>query len=480
VEPSNLRFGGGIAETALNPAVALVVLVAGILICCLPRRKAMVPFLAASILLPTDQVLVLGGVHFPMLRLLVLFGLIRMIRAATASNGALLNGGLRRLDTVLVWFSVLSAVAALLLWQQWGTFVYELGELYTALGTYFLLRFLIHDRQDVERMIRVLAWIVVVNAAVMTYEQARGWNPYALLGGARAYFYASAMEREGRFRATGAFAHPILAGTFAAVLVPMFLGLWWIDKKHRRTAVMGMVGAALMIVASNSSTPITALMAGLLGLCLWPLRRQMRLIRWGIVVTLVSLHIVMKAPVWHLISRVDLSGGSSSYHRYELVNQFIRHFWDWWLIGVKSNADWGWDMWDTANQYVSVGQTSGLLPFILFLAIIAYGFKYLGRARQLAASRKEALFLWALGSALFAHAVGFFGISYFDQTIVVWYGMLATICAVVTNNGKKEMLRAEPREDLRLAVAYPDAAPDLAGIVSRKPATLSSMLDALR
>ena len=147
-----------------------------------------VPFLAASILLPTDQVLVLGGVHFPMLRMLILFGLIRMIRVATSSSGTLLNGGLSRIDTVLIWFSVLSAVAALLLWQQWATFVYQLGELYTALGTYFLLRFLIHDRQDVERMIRVLAWIVVVNAAVMIYEQARGWNPYALLGGARAYF----------------------------------------------------------------------------------------------------------------------------------------------------------------------------------------------------------------------------------------------------------------------------------------------------
>ena len=31
----------------------------------------------------------------------------------------------------------------------------------------------------------------------------------------------------------------------------------------------------------------------------------------------------MKAPVWALIERIDIVQGSSSYHRYELVNEFI-------------------------------------------------------------------------------------------------------------------------------------------------------------
>jgi hypothetical protein len=36
-----------------------------------------------------------------------------------------------------------------------------------------------------------------------------------------------------------------------------------------------------------------------------------------------------------------------------------------------------------------------------------------------------------LGSALFAHVVAFVGISYWDQTQVVWYGLLAAISAAV-------------------------------------------------
>jgi hypothetical protein len=86
-------------------------------------------------------------------------------------------------------------------------------------------------------------------------------------------------------------------------------------------------------------------------------------------------------------------------------------------------------MWDLANQYVAVGETSGLIPFLCFLAIIVFAFKDIGRARAKARDRKDELLLWALGAALFANVVGFFGISYFDQTMVAWYLLLAMIPA---------------------------------------------------
>ena len=40
------------------------------------------------------------------------------------------------------------------------------------------------------------------------------------------------------------------------------------------------------------------------------------------------LHLVMNGPVWSLIARVDLTGSSSSYHRYYLLDNCIRHFSD--------------------------------------------------------------------------------------------------------------------------------------------------------
>ena len=37
-----------------------------------------------------------------------------------------------------------------------------------------------------------------------------------------------------------------------------------------------------------------------------------------------------------------------------LVDQCIRHLGDWWLLGVKNFDKWGFDMWDTSNQYVDL------------------------------------------------------------------------------------------------------------------------------
>jgi hypothetical protein len=134
----------------------------------------------------------------------------------------------------------------------------------------------------------------------------------------------------------------------------------------------------------------------------------MRLIRRGLLITLVTLHLVMKAPVWALIGRLDATGSSSSYHRYMLVNNFITHFRDWWLLGTKDYNNWGWDMHDLANQYVFYGEQGGLATLVLFIAVISLSFGRIGSARRsLEGDRKQEWFLWCLGAALFAHVVVF-------------------------------------------------------------------------
>jgi hypothetical protein len=268
-----------------------------------------------------------------------------------------------------------------------------------------------------------------------------------MLGGANSSFYAKLMERDNRFRAVGCFGGPITAGTFGAIVLPLFYILWREPKKYRIIAGAGIAATAVIILTSNSSTPILAYAGGIFALCLWPLRKWMRAMRWGVVFALLCVHIVWNHPVWYLIAKVDVSGGSSSWHRFALIDQCVHHFGDWWLFGVKSTAEWGWDMWDTANQYVGTCDASGLLPFILFMSILVYGFKYLGTARKRATSQKERIFFWALGASLFANVVSFFGISYWDQTQVVWYALLASIAAVAAN--RVEHLRSPAHIALR-------------------------------
>jgi hypothetical protein len=431
VPPEHLKFGGGAAASAVNPVVLLIVLIVGVIICVRERKHVIVPFLAASLLIPLDQVVVLGPLHFPMLRVLLLFGMIRMGWGKITSKSEIFSGGMTRLDKVVILFELMTVVNALLLWRDTGMLVRQAGDLFTLFGIYFLMRYLIRDVEDSEKAIRVLAYIAVIVAAIMTYEQVTGHNPYALLGGANASFYGALITREDRLRSVAGFGHPILAGTFGAILVPLFIGLWLKDRKNFKIMLAGLTASTVIVLASASSTPMLAYAGGLGALFMWPLRKLMRPIRWGIVVLLVSLHMVMKAPVWQLIDRMSIVGGSSGYHRYQLVDQCIRHFSDWWLYGVKDTGVWGWDMWDTANQYVSVADSTGLIPLILFVATLVYGFKYVVKSREAWAGNKNMqLYSWSLGAALFANAVGFFGISYWDQTQVVWYTFLAIIVAV--------------------------------------------------
>ena len=432
-----MRIGGGPSETVLNPVVAAVVLAAIVLMWTLRRRFVIVPFLAAAILIPMDQVLVVGSLHFQMIRLLILSGWMRMFVIAKPSGMPLLSGGWTPIDQVFGVGAAFVAINGVFLLGGVSAIPNQAGTLYTTLGCYVLLRFFIRDLKDVEIALSTFAYLAAVIAVVMIVEQATGRNPYSMLGGFRAAATGTLMERDNRFRAMACFSHPILAGTFGAALFPLFLGLWLRGKRFRLTAITGVCASTIITLAADSSTPLLAFASVVAGMLLWTLRNKMQLIRRSIVVVLVGLHLYMKAPVWALIARADVISGSSSYHRYQLVDQCIRHFGDWWLIGTTQNAEWGWDMWDLANQYVSTAESSGLIPLVCFVASIMYVFRAVGMARRrAAATRREQWFVWTLGVGMLAHIIAFFGITYFDQTQVIWYAFLAIVIVATARESR--------------------------------------------
>jgi hypothetical protein len=151
--------------------------------------------------------------------------------------------------------------------------------------------------------------------------------------------------------------------------------------------------------------------------------------------------------VWFVISHVDIVAGNSSYHRAMLIDTFLRHIGDWWLIGTNDAKNWGWDMWDTSNQFVAEGESGGLITFVCFVLLVSWTFGLIGKARKLVeGDRKKEWFVWFLGVALFTHVVGYFGISYFDQTKFMWYAFLC-IVAVSTSS----ILRPKPAEETAAA-----------------------------
>lgn len=435
------RFGGG-GDTLVTPLALVVAILAAVLILLLPRKYVVVPFLAACILIPQSEVIVIGGLHFMMLRIMVLAGWVRVI--ARGEFGKLISG-LNSIDRIFLVFSIVSVATFTLLWGEWDAFVGRMGVFYNAIGIYFLLRILIRDKQDVGCVIKTFAGIAVVLAICMLDEHFRGENIFVTFAG----MAKNQDVRDGWVRSQACFEHSILAGSFGATLLPLFIGLWW-QRTARLWAALGVVSAAIIVITSGSSGPILACVAGIIALCFWPLRTRMRTVRWGIVFGLIGLQLVMHHPIWFAISYMRIFGGSTAWDRFNLIDQWIRHFDQWWLLGTKSTTDWGWSMWDIVNEYVEIAVTGGLVTLLLFIALVWRSFQRLGIARRaFQGVRKTELTIWMLGAALVSHLAGFFGVSYFDQTIVSWYALLAMIsAATVVAVRKKAHIRVpklEPR-----------------------------------
>jgi hypothetical protein len=423
MQPENLRFGGGATETILHPLVLIALLLAILFIFVLPRKYLIFPVMSMFFLIPLGQQALIGGLHFYVARLVILAVAVRILGVAFFSPDGLLGRSRDVLDILFLCWAFFRAAAGILTFMESGAVIYQTGFLLDVIGGYFVFRFLLHDKEDILRTIRFLAVIVVVLSGFMIYEKLTVVNLFGFLGGVR----EAPEVRDGVVRAVGPFQHELLAGVFGATSLPLFY-LLWKNGQSRVLAILGAIGSTVMTATSASSTSLLAYAAALVAIGMFSLRRMMRLVRWGIVAGIILLDIVMKAPVWFVISRVNILGSSSGYHRAMLVNDFIVHFSDWWLIGTKENHTWGFSMWDLCNQFVAEGELGGLATFICFVALIVIGFSRIGRARKaVEGNRASEWYFWLLGCTLFAHVIAFNGVSYFDQTRFLWFAFLAMI-----------------------------------------------------
>jgi hypothetical protein len=416
-------FGHGGTDSVLHPIVAVAMAVAVVGILFLPRKYVIGPLLLVTFTVPFGQQVVVGGLHLFIFRILVLFGWIRLLRSKVSTEGSIFATGINPVDRAFFWGIVCQTAAVMVQYLQMSAVINQFGLIVDYLGGYFLLRFLLRDEEDIYRAIKFLVLVVVIVSVGMAIEQLKFRNIFGELGGVP----ITPELREGRIRSQGPFEHSLLAGTFGATLVPLFC-LLWKNGKAKLIALVGLAGATIMTVTSSSSTSLLAYAGAVLGVCLWPIRKKMRTVRWGIIFGLVALQLAMKVPFWWAIGHVSLVGGSSSWHRAAIVDQFIMHFTSWWLIGTKDVGSWGFSMWDAQNEFVSVGETGGLAAFVLFIMVISRSFGRLGAARKaIEGDTKQEWTMWLLGAALFSHIVGFFGVNYFDQTKFGWFLLLVMI-----------------------------------------------------
>lgn len=419
-----------VGQTSVHPIGLFAVIILGICILLLPRKWSVLPVLVMACFVSSAQRIVIGGMDFNMLRIMVLFGITRVILKREYSGFKWVN-----LDTVIVFWVVSSMFFYTIRLCTVSAFVNRLGFGFDAFGMYFLFRCLIRNWLDVHQIVLGFILISIPVTFFFLLENSTGRNLFAVFGGVPEI----TAIREGRLRCQGAFSHPILAGCFWAALMPLFAPFWMVSLKHRALAVASLSASSIIIFCCASSTPILAVLFGIVGGLMFILRRWMRVICWGIMLTLIALHMVMNSPVWHLISRVGAVGGSTAWHRYNVINQTINHFSDWWVRGCSGYAvaSWGIFAGDVTNQYVLEGVNAGIVTMSLFFVIIATAFATVGRLwRSNSTSAYRMAVSWTLGVSLFVHCMNFFGSSYFGQICVLWYLLLAMISSLSTISNK--------------------------------------------
>lgn len=410
-------------QTNLNPLAFAFTLIMCIAIFRVRREYIIVPLILVACFITNMQRISLAGVDFSMLRIITIVGLLRI-----AVRRDQMSMTLNSVDKVVISYSIIKIISFTILWSSMNAFIYIMGLTLDTLGAYFLIRFAIYDLKEYDTIIKTMIFSAIFVSIFMIIEHLSGGrNIFSVFGGVP----EMSEVRNGRLRAQGAFGHSIMAGTFGAALLPLSWALWQSQKKYKKIALAGIVCSFIIAFASSSSGPIMSLLFGIFGISFWIFNKYTSIFRNLFFLSLVVLHLIMKAPIWHLIARIDIVGGSTGYHRYLLMDAAIHNFSGWFLFGIRDTAVWGRGLQDITNQYILEGSQGGVITMILFIVIIVKCFSTIGFVRSKFSENPEIQkYIWGLGVVLFAHTINFISVSYFEQLVFIFYLLLAMISSL--------------------------------------------------
>ena len=397
-----------------NPSILLSIFLCFFLLIS-PRRLFFFPFVVAACFSPLNQRFILFNLDFTLLRILILIGLLRLaIREETRDIQW------NKFDKLILSWTVVGGLVYTIQQGTTGAIINRLGVLFDSLGMYMLFRQIIYKWEDIFQAIKIFAVFAILTAPLIALEKLQVTNFFSLFGPTQGQFHRD------RFRAAGSFPHYIMMGSFWASLLPFFYARI-IARKDVYFYWLAIIASLGNVYCSASSTSIFTVVAIFFAWQLYNLRMHGKIIFLGNIALLILLHLVMNAPVWHLLSRIDIFGGSTGYHRYNLVDKFLKNISEWFLLGTKSTEHWGWGLQDITNQFVLEGVRGGSITLIIFIVIIYSAVKIPGKLSLNIHALEEKLMSWAISVAMLGHFATFWGVSYFGQINMLLYFCFALV-----------------------------------------------------
>lgn len=435
-------------RTILSPQVGVFLLLLSLFVMWTRREYVMVALIVGLNSIPEGVRIYLLGMNFPAIRILIILALLRVVLRREAAGSHL-----TKLDKVVVFYSVVSLFAHYLRTPSLGSIVTELGATIDRLGAYAVVRFMVRSHGDLRLVAWTFATLAFLVAAGILYESRGGIDLISRIGGISRF----PTLRGGRFRAQGPYPHSILAGALWATVFPLIVGY----RKRSGTGSVLMSLAipvvVLIVYLTASSTPLMALLVGVVATLLYYQRDIVSPLVITAAAAILLLAIFWWHPPWFLYTKINPTGDSATYFRYVLVDSFVRHWRDWWLIGATETYTWriglgDLGLSDLVNQFVAEGVGGGVLQLGSFVAAIAVGFRYLTRLVGAARDAEDRRASWQVGVSLLVHVCNFLGVSYYGQVTFSWWMTLA-FCASLYQGC---LFDARPASETRLAAGGMD------------------------
>jgi len=422
-------------HTTLHPLGVTATVLAGIAMLLVPLRYAVIPILLMACFVAPAQRLVILTLDLDLMRIMIIVGWLRLVIRRELSSIRL-----NALDVAIVIWTLISTVIWVARTPTSTAAIYQFGRAYDILAGYALFRLLIRDWSCVTVISRGIACMSVPVACAFIHEHETARNIFHIFGGVP----ETTSIRAGRPRCQGAFAHPILAGCFWAILTPLIASLWLQRSRFRYLAPVGVVCASTITVLSASSTPIVVFLVVIVAWLFYPLRMLLPVLRLIALLAIVALQLIMVQPIWHLVARVSFVNGSTAWYRFKLIDEFITRIDEWWIAGTDRYAQWwDWGMNDVTNQYVLEGVNGGAASLLAFLIVIIIAFHCASRIRQHTGhDHARAIIGWSAGVMLLGHCLAFIGTSYFGQMHILLSLTLGMIGSFASS-ARSHILRVE-------------------------------------
>ncbi|NLK71539.1 MAG: hypothetical protein GX285_00795, partial [Clostridiales bacterium] len=131
----------------MSPVTFVIMIVLGIIMLSVPKRYAILPLLIGTCYISLGPRIVIAGADFTVTRIIILFGLIRLLNRSEYKYIVL-----SKLDKYLIVWVIVSIITGTINFGNISGFANRAGMAFDAFGFYFLIRSFLSEEKDIKAL----------------------------------------------------------------------------------------------------------------------------------------------------------------------------------------------------------------------------------------------------------------------------------------------------------------------------------------